>query len=73
MKIINIEVRIPSGYKYIALQPFGNWTAFKNKPVIVEEQEGDNTLYYFGVQHGELEICNCGPERENWRDSVKEI
>jgi hypothetical protein len=73
MKIINIEVRIPDDYKYIALEPFGTWMAFKNKPVIVEEQEGDDTLYYWGVQKDELEIANCGPEKENWRDSLQEI
>jgi hypothetical protein len=73
MKTITIPISVPDDFKWMALQPYGTWTAFKRKPVIVEEIEGDSTCYYWGVQNNELELSNNGPELENWKGSLKEI
>lgn len=71
-KSISIIIQIPKDYKWIARQPFGTITAFKDKPVIVTDTSEDPPASYWEIQVDEMEL-GTGEQGNNWENSLIRI
>jgi len=71
MKVINLPIVLPDGYKWIARQPFGTWIAFKTRPEIIKDEAAMDTEYW-GDQDGEMDIGE-GEQGGNWRQTLRQV
>lgn len=74
MKTITLRISIPSEYKWLAQQPWGQWTVFVAKPSIRTGLVGghywkNSTDEYMDV----LPESDDRPNADNWRKSLKKI
>ncbi len=72
---ITLKLTVPDGYRYLARQPFGDITIFKQRPVIVTEDGGSS---YWALQDDELSLVpdylsRLQPQGGDWKDSLVEL
>lgn len=75
-KILKLKIRVPADYKYLAFQPFGSVTLFKNKPEALSDSEGGG-IYYWLTQEDEIDVISDQlikyNQKKKWKKSVRKI
>jgi hypothetical protein len=72
---LNVMVLVPKGYRWSAIQPWGELVLFRRKPKIVSDHHDE----YWDTQHDELPVTADDIEVERpwssatWKDSLRRI
>lgn len=77
-KTINLSIKVPSDYRYLAQQPFGDFYLFKDKPVLAQGVTGEE---FWDCQGSEIAILGSRDHSvlsflnicEDWKNSVKDL
>ena len=75
-KTISLTIKVPSEYRYLAQQPFGDFYLFKERPFIFKDMNGSE---FWGIQEGEMAILGDNSVLKDvnvcldWKDSVKDL
>lgn len=79
MKKLSLTINIPSNYRYMARQPYGDICLFKEKPHVIMNgfAGGQGGEECWAVQDGEISIFGNGNSDlmtlntiEDWRESL---
>lgn len=75
MKKIFVQVEIPTDYKWVAVQPWGEIMAFKHKPTLLTvTEDGIKLSPFWKMQANELVISNKGvPANESAEKTLQRI
>lgn len=73
-KILTLKLKIPSRYKYLAIQPYGDIVLFTSKPKITKDT---GNYEYWKIQESEAcltkDNLSCYNFSKNWKKSVRKI
>jgi len=75
-KTIELKIKIPVSYKWMAINSFGEILIFKRKPEIVKSEYSDLGEYW-GCQDDEISILSENllvfNQNKDWKDSLTKI
>ena len=72
-KIVALDIHVPFGYKWVAAQPYGDWTAYRRKPKKLRVVDKWGPIAYWAKQPDEVVLTSDGPQGGDWEKSLRRV
>ena len=69
---MKLHINIPSGYRWLAIQPWGSIMIFKRKPRLIE-MPNTTPSGYWDLQKDEITINGGRNKVKDWQNTLKKL